>query len=285
MSFLALLCLRTLVTIEVAVSKFFPGGFGWQAMGVVRGYTGLPENSFVEYLFTGIGDGLGVVIGHCTWYYIKHQWHRLRGDHVPKGTAPYNATETFQIAVVLGSASFCSGFVWQLVLYYVQSRWTFWPCFFVTGFSCGLCFLIGLRFARFALPQVGLSTLKDLPLVPWWPDIQLAMGVFGSSALFVSTNAKIPGDIFHSFLGVYHDLSFIGMLRAGLSTALGFTAVLLIQNVVLPRGGHWLDAGDKEHDVEAEPLMVHAAHVEHGLAGEPLLSAADPGNLRGGDSP
>lgn len=90
----------------------------------------------------------------------------------------------------------------------------------------------------------GLKRYMELPKASVMADALLGLGVFGSSFLFVSTNNTFKDDPFESFLGITDDISFLGMVRAGMSTSIGFTVILVIQNLVLLPGTHWLDGAD-----------------------------------------
>ena len=90
----------------------------------------------------------------------------------------------------------------------------------------------------------GLKRYMELPKASVVADAFLGLGVFGSSFLFVSTNNTFDDDPFESFLGIADDISFLGMVRAGMSTSIGFTVVLVLQNLVLLPGTHWLDGPD-----------------------------------------
>ena len=74
----------------------------------------------------------------------------------------------------------------------------------------------------------------------------LAMGVFGSSALFVSTANFFKDDPFSSFLSIVDDVSALGMLQAGTSTAVGFSVIIMFQNLIIHPGRHWLDPPDAD---------------------------------------
>lgn len=49
------------VTAEVAVSKIFPAGFGWQTAATLAEGAGMQTSDLSFYLATGVGDGIGVL--------------------------------------------------------------------------------------------------------------------------------------------------------------------------------------------------------------------------------
>jgi hypothetical protein len=60
------------VTGEVIVSKISPAGFGWQMSTIDAGsYYGMASDSLSFAFSTGIGDALGVFLGHSAYYGIK----------------------------------------------------------------------------------------------------------------------------------------------------------------------------------------------------------------------
>ena len=95
---------RCASTLEVAVSKIFPAGFGWQyASCVADGHLGLAADSAGFALCTGVGDGLGVFAGHTMYMLGK------RAFVDPDIDAAHEA----HTGLFLGTAAFCSGTMWQ----------------------------------------------------------------------------------------------------------------------------------------------------------------------------
>jgi len=95
---------RFAVTAEVSISKIFPAGFGWQTSSIIaENHLGYAADSAAFALTTGLGDALGVLFGHTAFYAAK------------KATVDSSIDmegET-HVGVLLGSAAFCSGTVWQ----------------------------------------------------------------------------------------------------------------------------------------------------------------------------
>ena len=59
------------------------------------------------FLITGAGDGIGVFLGHSTYYIIKR---------VVTGDDSINIKQEMQTGWLLGSAAFCSGTAWQPIV-------------------------------------------------------------------------------------------------------------------------------------------------------------------------
>eukprot|EP01051_Picozoa_sp_SAG22_P015802 SAG22_NODE_2124_length_2974_cov_13.089043_2_plen_205_part_00 len=58
---------RFCVTAEVVVSKIFPAGFGWQGSSCIAEQAfGLEANDTMFFMVTGIGDGVGVLVGELS---------------------------------------------------------------------------------------------------------------------------------------------------------------------------------------------------------------------------
>jgi len=60
-----------ILTGEITVSKLFPGGFGWQTGSVVAANIGFRSTEVPFWLLTGVGDFLGVFLGHIVFMALK----------------------------------------------------------------------------------------------------------------------------------------------------------------------------------------------------------------------
>merc|ERR1711988_253157 len=56
---------------EVAVSKIFPAGCGWQGASVIADGWGYQATELPFFLITGAGDGLAVCAGHTAYMALK----------------------------------------------------------------------------------------------------------------------------------------------------------------------------------------------------------------------
>ena len=96
---------RFAITGEVTVSKIFPAGFGWQSSSIVaENYLGYAPDTAAFALTTGAGDGIGVLLGHCMFYGAKK---------AITGNEKIIMKREVENGVLLASAAFCSGSLWQ----------------------------------------------------------------------------------------------------------------------------------------------------------------------------
>lgn len=228
---------RFAVVAEVVVSKIFPAGFGWQASSAVAEGMGFESDQGGFFLITGAGDFAGVLTGHCVFYAIK------KACFDPS----ICMSATFQLGTWLASAAFMSGLAWQPLVNAFQAKgvgFSFNTSCALTTVGCGLMFYTGLRFGRSIyspiMPALPGPTYDNLRY-----DAQLSMAVGGATGCFVGTDLSYGSDNWINTLipiGVTDDDSILlGMVKAGSSTALGFTVVQTAQNVMVPHGDCWLD--------------------------------------------
>ena len=135
---------RFKVTAEVTISKIFPAGFGWQSSSIVADeYLGYAPDTMAFALTTGLGDAIGVMLGHCAFYAAKK---RITGDD---GICMEREGQT---GLLLASAAFCSGTAWQPLVNMLQAaELSFVQVFAGTWVGCGTAFYLGLRGARTVL--------------------------------------------------------------------------------------------------------------------------------------
>lgn len=135
---------RFKVTAEVTISKIFPAGFGWQSSSIVADeYLGYAPDTMAFALTTGLGDAIGVMLGHCAFYAAKK---RITGDD---GICMEREGQT---GLLLASAAFCSGTAWQPLVDMLQAaELSFVQVFAGTWVGCGTAFYLGLRGARTVL--------------------------------------------------------------------------------------------------------------------------------------
>lgn len=95
---------RFIVTAEVTVSKIFPAGFGWQTSSIIaENHLGYAPDSAAFALTTGLGDAVGVLVGHTAFYAAK----KAAVD------SSIDMEREAHVGLLLGSAAFCSGTAWQ----------------------------------------------------------------------------------------------------------------------------------------------------------------------------
>lgn len=238
----SLLTKRLITTFEVVVSKIFPAGFGWQGASVIADNLGHGADSLPFFLMTGTGDALGVMIGHNVYYAIK------------KATVDSNIDMPTQVntSILLGTAAFHAGTAWQPIVstLHDQMGCTFNQTMGGTFVGCGFMFFVGLRIARglFGGRLKGIETASYANLKA---DAGLSVSIGGATGCFVGTDVSfiseansitIDQNWLRPFVGVEDSTTdIVGMVSAGTSTALGFTAVQMAQNAVVPAEKCWVD--------------------------------------------
>jgi hypothetical protein len=227
---------RFVISAEVAISKIFPAGLGWQSSSLfAENYMGFATDSVSFALTTGVGDGLGVLLGHCGYYAIKKN---ITGN--PK----ILMQREFDTGILLASAAVCSGTVWQPIVNALQGAdLPFQAVVAGTWVGCGTAFYLGLRAGRTILP--GFLKYVDEPTFEnSTKDASLSMAIGGATGFFVGTDASYLPD--QNFLidivgihGTTPDL--MGCAIAGSSTSLGFGVAQSFMNVTYPKDKCWND--------------------------------------------
>lgn len=200
---------------------------------------GLSSDSLGFFMATGAGDFAGVFIGHTLFYTAKRAL-------VDKSI---DMAQEAQAAVLLASAAFGSGFVWQLALNNFQAvSLPFTACALGTGAVCGATFYGGLRLGRQVFPKLGLNHIEGPTYKNLRDDAALSTAIGGATGMFVGTDVSFAADNFlRGFVGIEDTASTLtGMAIAGKSTAAGYMAVQGAMNVFLPTGRNWLDGELRE---------------------------------------
>mmetsp|Transcript_28910 Transcript_28910/g.62005 ORF Transcript_28910/g.62005 Transcript_28910/m.62005 type:complete len:322 (+) Transcript_28910:59-1024(+) len=227
---------RFLVTAEVTVSKIFPAGFGWQTSSIIaENNLGFAPDSLNFALTTGVGDGLGVLFGHCLFYGTKK---------AITGSGSINMAAEFQTGVLLGSAAFCSGTAWQPLVDALQgANLSFGGVFAGTWAGCGLAFYAGLRAGRTILSGF-LTHIEEPTYDNSKNDASLSCVIGGATGFFVGTDAAyLPDQNFLiNFVGIPDGTpDLVGCAIAGTSTSMGFLTSQSVFNVIYPTGKCWND--------------------------------------------
>lgn len=224
---------RFLTTAEIAVSKIFPAGFGWQGASVLAENAGFAADSLGFYAFTGAGDFAGVFAGHTLYYGVK----KVAIDK------SINMAAEVQTALLLASAAFGSGFAWQAALNAFQGHGaSFSVAALGTGAVCGATFFGGLRLARSVYPTLGLNHIEAPTYRNLRDDAALSVAIGGATGMFVGTDVSMVDNTLRGFVGIEDGTATLtGMAIAGKSTAVGFLGVQAGMNAFLPAGRNWLD--------------------------------------------
>lgn len=228
---------RMVYTIEVAVSKLFPAGFGWQySSGIAEDTFGLGANDYGFFAVTGFGDMCGVFAGHFTYYTGKKI---LYDRSIVVG-------EQAHVALWLGAAAFMSGGAWQPFVNFFQACSGegnhFNSHLMAVTACCGTMFYTGLRMGRYFFSPV----LTGIPACDYnnlRADAQLSVAIGGATACFVGTDVSYgDGNWLRPLVGIEEEFATMhGCVLAGTSTALGFTAVQIAENIAYPMGTCWVD--------------------------------------------
>lgn len=223
---------RFKLTAEVTVSKIFPAGFGWQTASTIADGMGYQATDMGFFIATGAGDFAGVMLGHTLYYYAKS----MIDPSVNTKTETVNG-------LWLGSAAFCSGFVWQPVVNTLQAASI--PFIGVasgTVAGCGLAFFAGLRMFRVLYSPLGMATVDNENFTT---DAQLSIAIGGATGAFVGTDVAYmdgAGNFLRPLIGIEESLSDLqGSFYAGASTSLGFSAFQSLQNISYAEGTNWTD--------------------------------------------
>ena len=222
-----------LSTVEVMVSKIFPAGFGWQGASIVAGdYMGLDDSSAGFALATGVGDFTGVFVGHTGYYMLKKIFY----------DESISMEHEAQTGLLLASAAFCSGTVWQPVVNFCHmTNMGFNASVALTTAVCGGAFFGGLRAGRVlyaprfeGIEEGNFDNLKN--------DAALSLSIGAATGCFVGTDISYSDNWLRPIVGIEEGISVpTGMCVAGTSTALGFLSLQSVQNVVVPKGKNWID--------------------------------------------
>lgn len=232
---------RLRITAEVTVSKLFPAGFCWQWGSGVAESMGMGAETAGFAFTTGMFDACGVTLGHIAFYTIA------KGVYLPN----LDGKEVAQTGLLLGSAAFCSGGLWQPLQNLTTEGWSFTPAAFFVGGGCTLAFWGGLRIFRKLYSGMGLDKVAAPDASNLFKDLQLSVSIGGAGAAFVGTDAAsyvgahtagVDTNWLRPIVGVEEaDAALVGMTKAGTSTAIGFAAYQMVQNIVWPAGKNWTD--------------------------------------------
>ena len=94
------LCIHCCVAIELAVLT----GFMLSSLDFAEN-AGMEATDMSFFLSTGIGDGIGVCMGHTAYCAVKK---------AVTGSEDIELGKELQVGIMLGSAAVCSGGIWQV---------------------------------------------------------------------------------------------------------------------------------------------------------------------------
>jgi len=224
---------RMKVTAEVGISKIFPAGFGWQTAAYFAENAGIEANNLSFYALTGIGDGIGVCVGHTVYMAAKKA---VTAQDIDMG-------KELHVGTMLGSAAVCSGGIWQPTVSALQAAgWGFTNSVILTGGVATLAFFSGLRLARLAYSPV-LEGVEEATYANLKADAALSVAVGGAAGCFLGTDVSYAGaNWMGPLIGIQDTYSpLLSSTVAGTSTMLGFGVVQTGENLVYPKDKCWVD--------------------------------------------
>lgn len=210
-----------LVTVQVAATKIFLGGFGWQAAAILSRQ---PSSSFGYSAAAGFGDALGVFVGNllviCSLFY----WQGWPG-----------CAHVVESGLIVSTGSFLSGAIWQqLVNRLHDGGLSFTAGMTLTGLGCGACFYIGITMVALLATRGRRSPLD------FAKDLTLSVAISGATAAFVGTDMAWHGNWLQVLVGERRGTSPLSdCLRAGSSEVIGFCAIQLILIAFVPSHLLW----------------------------------------------
>lgn len=225
---------RMTVTAEVGVSKIFPAGFGWQTAAYFAENAGMEATDLSFFISTGVGDGIGVCIGHTLY---------CAGKKVVTGNEDINMGKELQVGVMLGSAAVCSGGIWQPTVNALQGAgWEFTNSLVATGGVATLAFFAGLRMARLAYSPI-FEGVEKATYANLKADAALSVAVGGAAGCFLGTDVSYgAANWMGSAIGIQDTYSpLLSSAVAGTSTMLGFAVVQTGENLVYAKDKCWVD--------------------------------------------
>lgn len=227
---------RFTVTGEVIISKIFPAGFGWQSSSILaENYLGYAPDTAAFAFTTGMGDAVGVMLGHCGYYAIKKS---------VTGNEKIHMKREIDTGLLLSSAAFCSGSLWQPLVDVLQgANLPFSTALCGTWIGCGTAFYAGLRIGRTVFPSL-LEYVEEPTYENSKTDASLSIAIGGATGFFVGTDAAyLPAENFLiEIVGITDSTpDLMGCAIAGSSTALGFGVAQTGLNMVYPAKKCWND--------------------------------------------
>jgi hypothetical protein len=186
-------------------------------------------------LITGLGDFTGVTIGHALYYTLKKLVYKRSID----------LKTEYNIGFFLGSAAFCSGFIWQPSVNLLQAlSLPFVGVAFGTWATCGIAFLAGLRVFRILYSPI--ISIEPPTKANFVGDAQLSVSIGGATGAFVGTDVVYlngEGNFLRPLVGVEAtDSALIGCFKAGSATSIGLFSAQTVQNIAQPASSkNWTD--------------------------------------------
>ena len=215
-----------LTTLQVAATKIFLSGVGWQAAAFASHQSCM---TFAFWAAAGAGDAAGAFMGNALLLSFLAYWHgRPACIHI------------VQSGVIVSVGSLLSGSAWQpLVNYFYGTGLSFSVGMVLVGIAFGTCFFVGITIAALCLTRC--SRLKRNLA----KDVTLSLSVAGATAAFVGTDASWHGNWLQPLVGERDgDSGVRDCLKAGASVVLGFCVLQLVLIAFLPARVMWTSTPD-----------------------------------------
>lgn len=224
---------RMITSAEVAVSKIFPAGAGWQLASIVADGCGFAPTSLAFFAAVGLGDCSGVFLGHFLYQTLK----KVLGSKI-------DLNAEAQTASLLGGAAFFSGSAWQPALnVFNKLGMTFTQSLVGMCFATTFAFFVGLRVMRRVLSGF-MPAVEGITYDNQESDLALSAAVGTGCGFFVGTDVSFgAANWLAPIVGIESHFSTAkAAVAAGLSTTIGFIANMLVQAAALPARTCWIDA-------------------------------------------
>jgi len=225
---------RMATSAEVAVSKIFPAGAGWQLASAVADGCGFATTSLPFFCLVGLGDLSGVALGHVTYQFLKKKLF---------GATSISIGAEVQTAALFGGAAFFSGACWQIALNAFNTLgFTFTQALAGVSLSSTVAFFAGLRIMR-RLLSPSMPAVEGITYDNQESDLALAAAVGVGCGFFVGTDVSFGSANWLAWVvGIQEHFSIArAAVAAGLSTSIGFIVNMLWQSASLPKKTCWID--------------------------------------------
>lgn len=210
-----------LTTAQVAATKIFLGGVGWQAFALA---SRRPSTSRAFAVAAGLGDASGTFVGNALLLAALAPWRGWPG-----------AAHVVRSGLVVSAGSLLSGSAWQpLVTTLHGAGLGFNAGAACTGAACGAAFYVGITLAAMLNARECRRPASDLV-----KDFTLSLAVVGATAAFVGTDARWHGNWLQPLVGERHGQDYTDCLKAGFSVVVGFGALQLLLVLLVPPRFLW----------------------------------------------
>ena len=235
-----------LTTVQVAGTKIFLAGMGWQAAA----FASRQHSTSLAFSFAaGVGDAAGTFVGNAILLLCLSHSNGWPG-----------CSHVMLSGMVVSAGSLVSGAMWQqLVDYFQASGLSFTPGMVLVGLVCGAGFYSGITIAALCVTRCRRTRLD------FAKDFTLAVSVGGATAAFVGTDESWHGNWLQQVVGERDGSSVVlDCLKAGASVVLGFCILQLVLIAIVPSRVLWTtpDSHGRAYQSYDHPPAVEVAGNE-----------------------